>query len=587
VAETQTLAMSPSSNPPITARLRVGGGRSLPAALVVVAVFAVLLGFVEIAFGTQSPGLLWVVISFTVVFWIWVGAGLLAWWRRRHNATGLLIVVGGLAIFLAGLANLGIPALTLVSAIFATTPLAVTVQLLHAFPSGRLRGRLSIVTVILIWVACPVAQFVLIVIPSDQPAVFQVIVTSQRILGIAVMVLTAIVLTQRLIAADARHRRIFLPLFGYGIFAVLVLGFAGTIARAFGFSPSVVGLVQLAVSALIPIAFLLGVLLGGFSRTGDLEPLSAWLAISGAGKPAVAKALASTLGDDSLRVVYWSEEREEFLDELGSPVSPEQRGNHRGWSEVRVESRLVGAIDYDTVMTADPEPVRRAGDVLAIAVDRERLTAELLATNEALVQSRIRLIETADRERSRIAQDLHDGIQVQLVLLALAAQTIANSDDASPATSEASAQLRRGIDETAADLRRLVHNVLPAALAERGLTAAAEDLVDRLAIPATLDADVDDDAISSTTVHTAYFIIAEALTNATKHSRATSVRVKLRSDGEWLHIDVRDNGIGGASVNRGAGLRSLADRVDALGGKLDVQSAVGHGTRVKVELPCG
>jgi signal transduction histidine kinase len=238
-------------------------------------------------------------------------------------------------------------------------------------------------------------------------------------------------------------------------------------------------------------------------------------------------------------------------------------------------------------LIADPEPVRLAGDVLALAVDRERLTAQLLASNDALVQSRIRLVETADRERSRIAQDLHDGIQVQLVLLALAAQTIANSDDATPGTSDASAALRRGIDAAAADLRRVVHNVLPVTLMERGLTAATEDLVDRLAVAATLDAELDDDRITPTTAHTAYFIIAEALANTVKHSRASSVRVKLRSEDQRLTIDIHDNGVGGASVSNGAGLRSLIDRVDALGGKLDIDSPRGRGTRVSVELPCG
>ena len=568
-------------------RPRHGSGRPLPPALVMIAVFAFLLGAVEVAIGLRAPDTLWVVALFTDVFWIWVAAGVLAWWRRPHNNTGLLLVIGGVALFLAGLANLEVDALTVLSAIFATSPLAMTMHLLHAFPSGRLRGRLSITTVVLGWVACPVFQLALVLLSASAPAAIPAVAAVQKTLGITVMVLTAIVLARRLIVADPGHRRVLLPMFGYGIVAVLLLAFAPTIVGALGWDPAIGGVTQLIVSAAIPVAFLLGVLLGGFRRTGDLEPLSAWLGITGAGGPAVARALAGTLGDDSLRVVYWSAERGEYVDETGGPVDPAQRGPDRGWCEIRVESRLVGAIVYDTRMTADPAPVRRAGDVLAIAIDRERLTAELLASNDALTQSRIRLVETADRERSRIAQDLHDGIQVQLVLLALAAQTIANASDASPETSEASARLRRGIDEAAADLRRLVHNVLPVTLTERGLTAAAEDLVDRLAIPATLETDVDDAAISSTTAHTAYFIIAEALTNTVKHSKASSVRVTLHAEGGLLHIAVRDNGVGGASVDRGAGLHGLLDRVDALGGSLRMRSDPGHGTEVKVELPCG
>jgi len=567
-------------------RPRRGSERPLPAALVMIAAFALLLGVVELGFGLRTPDTLWVVALFTGVFWIWVAAGLLAWWRRPHNDTGLLLVVGGIALFLAGLVNLGIDALSVLSAIFATSPLAMTMHLLHAFPSGRLRGRLSITTVVLGWVACPVFQLVLVLLSATAPGAIPAVAAVQKTLGITVMVLTAIVLARRLVVADPGHRRVLLPLFGYGIVAVLLLDFAPTVVGALGWDPSLGGVTQLIVSAAIPVAFLLGVLLGGFRRTGALEPLSAWLAITGAGGPAVARALAGTLGDDSLRVVYWSAERDEYVDETGGPVDPAQRGPDRGWCEIRVESRLVGAIVYDTRMTADPAPVRRAGDVLALAIDRERLTAELLASNDALTQSRIRLVETADRERSRIAQDLHDGIQVQLVLLALAAQTIANAPDASADTSDASARLRHGIDEAAADLRRLVHNVLPVTLTERGLTAAAEDLVDRLAIPATLETDVEDATISSTTAHTAYFIIAEALTNTVKHSKASWVRVTLHADAGRLHIVVRDNGVGGASVDRGAGLHGLLDRVDALGGSLRMRSDPGHGTEVRVELPC-
>ena len=570
------------------ARRSSGRAGSLRIALVIIAVCAGLLGLLQIAVGLQNPSLLWAVEYFTAVFWIWIAAGVVAWWRRPDNTIGALIIVGGLSLYLAGLGNTGVELLAAVSTVFATAPLAVTVHLLLAFPSGRLRGRFSVVTVALGYVASVGLQWLRVVLAADAPVGFQIASIVQQVLGISVMVMTSFVLARRLIAADARHRRVLLPLFGYGMIAVLLLAFASPIVRALGLDATVTGSIQLLISAGIPIAFLLGVLLGGFTRTGELEPLSAWLAITGATGPAVARALASTLGDDSLRVVYWSDRDSRYVDEVGSPVPSEEGQPDRGWCEIRVENRLVGAIGYDTRIIADPEPVRRAGDVLALAIDRERLTAELLASNEALVQSRVRLVEAADRERARIAQDLHDGIQVQLVLLALAAQTIANSPEATPKTSEASAELRRGIDHAASDLRRLVHNVLPSSLTERGLTAATEDLIDRLSIPASLEADIDDTTIPTTTTHTAYFIVAEALTNAVKHSGATSVRVRLSREAQNLRIDVRDNGVGGVSVNGGAraGLHGLIDRVDVLGGTLTVDSPRNHGTRLVVDLPC-
>src|SRR4051812_20470697 len=131
----------------IPARLRNDRGGSLRMAMIVIAVCALLLGLVQIAVGLGNPDLLWAVLFFTAVFWIWGVSGLLAWWRRPDNALGALILFGSIALYLAGLGNTGIELLAGVSAVFATAPLAVTVHLLHAFPSGRLRGRLSVVTV--------------------------------------------------------------------------------------------------------------------------------------------------------------------------------------------------------------------------------------------------------------------------------------------------------------------------------------------------------------------------------------------------------------------------------------------------------
>ncbi|MEF2979126.1 sensor histidine kinase [Subtercola sp. YIM 133946] len=569
-------------------RLRTGRPGSLRLALGVLCLCALLLGVVQltVAASLDDADSLPAIALFTAVFFIWVGAGVVAWWRRPNNATGALIVFGGLAVFVGGLVNLGIPVLDVISVVFATSVLAVAVHLLHAFPSGRLHGRLSTATVIVGYVVSIVLQAPLYFVRDDNAGLFRAIVMGQQILGLAVMVVTAGILVGRLRAADRAHRRVLLPLFLYGSLAVLLIPLAPIILPPLGVPSPMVGVVQLTLSAGLPIAFLLGVLTGGFARTGELDALSAWLGLAGATRSAVARALASTLGDDSLRVVYWAADRSVFVDERGVAVDTAQGDRNRSWLDVRVDSRLVGAIVYDRRMIADEQLVRRAGEVLAIAVDRERLTAELLASNGELLQSRLRLVETADRERTRIAQDLHDGLQVQLVLLALEAQQIGTAPDASPGTSIASTELRQRIDEAAADLRRLVHNVLPAALVERGLSAAAEDLVDRLAIPATLDLQVDDESLEPATTNTAYFILAEALTNAVRHSGASAVEVRLSQSHDRLSIQVADNGVGGASVESGTGLKGLIDRVDVLGGSFWIESPRHQGTRVKVELPC-
>ena len=567
-------------------RLLSGRPSSLRQALGVVCLCSLLLGILQLAVVIEVRGTVYGIVIFTAVFWIWIMAGVIAWWRRPSNTTGALIVLGGLTVFVGGLINLDMPLLGVLSTVFATSVLAVAVHLLHAFPSGRLHGRLSTVTVAVGYIVSVGAQAAFTVLRMYDSNLVPAVRLGQSVLGVTVMVLTAIILIHRLRAADRDHRKILLPLSLYGSLAVLLIPVGPLLLAPLGVSPVVTGSIQLVLSAGLPIAFMLGVLGGGFSRTGELDALSAWLGLTGATRSAVARALAVTLGDESLRVIYWAGDPPAFVDEFGVPVQIEVADKNRVKLDVRVESRLVGAIIYDARLIADTDVVRRVGEVLAIAIDRERLTTELLSSNEALLQSRLRLVEAADRERTRIAQDLHDGLQVQLVLLALEAQQIGSTLRATNATHLAAIHLRRGIDDAAADLRRFVHNVMPAALFERGLSAAAEDMVDRLAIPAALEVQLGRDQIDPAITHTAYFVIAEALSNAVKHSSAVTVQVRIIQSIDRLLIEVADDGVGGASFDEGTGLKGLTDRVDALGGILTLKSPTGQGTLVKVDLPC-
>ena len=568
------------------ARLRAANTDALRPALVLLAAFAVALGGFQLAVAASNPGTFWVLAAFTTVFLIWIAAGIIGWWRRPLSGTGGLLISGGMSVFLAGVGNLNLPVFTELSAIFGTFVLAVTVHLLHAFPSGRVRGRLSEVTVFAAFGVTVILQAPLYLLPPEQIELRLIAIWVQSAAGLAVMVATGVFLIGRLRSSDPKNLRVLLPLYLYGMVAVLVIPMSANVLRLAGVDDWVSGAIQLIALAGIPVAFLLGVLRGGFAQTTEADALSAWLSVAGGSKTAVGQALARSLGDESLWVAYWSEGRQAFVDEEGLEVADRGKPPHRIWQEVYVESRLVGAISYDGRMITDPEAVRHAGRVLAIALDRERLTAALLATNEELQLSRVRIVDTADRERIRIARDLHDGLQVQLVLLALEAQQIANSDDAHPSTTRAATAHRQRIDEAAADLRHLVHGVLSSALVERGLTAAADDLVDRLDIPATLVSDVDDAELDPAVAQSAYLIVAEALTNASKHSGARAVRVELTRRENLLTLRVTDDGRGGARVENGSGLKGLADRVDALGGSFELVSPEGVGTELKVELPC-
>ena len=235
------------------------------------------------------------------------------------------------------------------------------------------------------------------------------------------------------------------------------------------------------------------------------------------------------------------------------------------------------------MLIAEPEPVRAAGRVIALAL--ERLTAEVRASRDAVRESRARIVDSADRERRQIAQDLHDGLQGRLVLLGIQAGRLAQAAP-DPGVQAAAEELRGGLEAAATELRGLVQGVMPSLLIERGLYAATEDLVDRMPVPTRLELFGADEPLPDHVQRTGYFVVAEALTNAVKHSRARELAVCVGRVNGDLAITVRDDGVGGADLAAGSGLRGIADRLDVVHGRLRVESAPGAGTLVAAEIPC-
>jgi PAS domain S-box-containing protein len=215
-----------------------------------------------------------------------------------------------------------------------------------------------------------------------------------------------------------------------------------------------------------------------------------------------------------------------------------------------------------------------------------RLNAELHARLEELAASRARIVTAGDVERRRLERNLHDGAQQRLVMLSLSlrlalAKLDSDPDAARTALTEANEQLARALDE----LRELARGLHPAVLSDRGLRAAVETLTGRLPIP--VEAEIPNQRLPETVEAAAYYLIAEGLTNVTKYAHASKVHVQVaRSDGHVI-VEVSDDGVGGADPASGSGLRGLADRVEALGGSLQIVSAEGAGTSLRAELPGG
>ena len=568
---------------------RLSTTRPVRIALVQLVVLALVLGLVELVLFVGSPeGPYPVIMTITLTGWVYVAAGAVAWDRRPGNRIGPLLCSGGIVWLVAALVNTTYPAFVAAGNIVATVGIAVVLHALLAFPSGRLQSRVATALVVLGYVATVVGNSPVYLLDdltvagtnplriADDPALEALGRTLNGIvLGVAVLGTSAVLVT-RLRRAGPRQRRVLVPLYGYGIVAVVAVAFAGQLLRVVHLDVYGVFLVQIGLLAGVPVAFAAGVVLGGFARTAEIEELAAWLGAADRARGSLAAALARTVGDPSLAVVFRADD--EWVDAAGRPVplTPD-----RATEIVHLGDRPVGAIIYDATLLPEPDTVRAVGRVVAVAVDRERLTAQLLAGQEQLRVSRARLVEAGDRERRRIAQDLHDRLQGRLVLLALRLGQLTGGEDVD--------RLRDDLDSVQTELRLVVQGVMPSLLVERGLVAAVEDMAVRLPVPAHVEVDIaeqDERRLPEAVEGTAYHVVTEALTNAVKHAGASRVVIGLGRDAGMLRLEVRDDGVGGAEPSGGLGLRGIADRVDALGGTWRIESPAAGGTRVLVELPC-
>jgi signal transduction histidine kinase len=294
--------------------------------------------------------------------------------------------------------------------------------------------------------------------------------------------------------------------------------------------------------------------------------------------------LAERVGDRTLSIAYWLPDRGAFVDESGRPVELPLPGSGRAWTAVEHDGRRVAAIIHDAELDATPELVNAAAAAAALALDNERLKADLRARVEDLRVSRARIVEAADAARRRLERDLHDGAQQQLVSLALDLRVLRarlKDSDAAPLVEEVSDKLNVAL----AELRELARGIHPAILSDRGLGPALQGLADRVPLPVECAVELDERP-SPPIEAAAYFVVAEALTNVARYAKAHEARVEIRREGEDVVVLVDDDGIGGADADAGTGLRGLQDRLAALDGRLTIHSPPGEGTQLRAVIPC-
>jgi signal transduction histidine kinase len=535
-----------------------------------------------------------------------MGTGVFAWWRRPLNRFGLLMTGVGIAWFLAGLTESNNSTVFTIGTYVEPLYLVLVIQMVLSFPTGRLETfaqRATIAAGYLDVLAVRLPFFLLggditgdltgprpdnVFAIVDAPDLADVFDYTATFVAVVILVTTLVLLVRKRQAATVPQRRALAPMLWTGLALVVLLGIAFVIdvLGLPGEIGDVAGLLALISFAVLPFAFLAGLVRSRYSRAGAVGELIERLNNPEADR-SLGLALADALGDRSLKLVYWRPSAGHYVTYDGRPVALPDAGSGRAVTEVEREGIRVGAIIHDASLADEPGLVRAVAASAALALENERLEAELRARLDELQTSRSRLVEVSMFERRRLERDLHDGAQQRLVALSLqlglAKRRLEEGHDAA-----AGAMLDAARDELARaleELRELARGIHPAVLTDRGLEPALEALAERAPLPVSLD-QMPAERLPAPVEAAAYFVVAEALTNVVKYADASTAAVRIRRNGSYAVVEVRDDGVGGADPAVGTGLRGLADRLAALDGRLEVHSPPGEGTTVRAEVPC-
>jgi signal transduction histidine kinase len=271
-----------------------------------------------------------------------------------------------------------------------------------------------------------------------------------------------------------------------------------------------------------------------------------------------------------------------FIDAEGHVLALPDAGSGRSVTVVEREGQPVAVLVHDPAVLADPGLLEAVTAAARLAASNARLRAEVQARVEELAASRRRILEAGDEERRRLERRLHDGAEAWLGELAVTLRR-GRGSAAGEQTREQIARAEDQLGRTREELRRLAQGLHPRVLAEHGLASALAVLARDLPLPVEIE--VTGNQLPERVAAAAYFVCAEALTNTAKHAAASLATVAVTASDGRVRIEVADDGVGWADPERGSGLRGLADRVETLGGTLQVDSVPGRGTHLAAEIP--
>jgi signal transduction histidine kinase len=530
-----------------------------------------------------------------------LAAGCIAWSQTRLRRTAVLAILAGTAWFAPDWEGWdgGPTVVRSLGAVTAPLFVALVVQLALAFPSGRARRRAARVAVLAVsaLAAAVGLGWALFRDPFADPGcwrncdanAFLVHADAGLALGlrdvwlratVAIGVLLAAIVALRLSRADPYERRGLLPVLAPA--ALLALGeaaYAGALVHTRLEDPHQTQF-TLVFDARAAAATALALGLGWSVATARRTRTTvSRLAAELLGQPppgALAERLAAALGDPDLEVAYWLPNLRRYVDGCGRRVDTPVSRNGRAATPLVRGGDPVAVVVHDAALLDGERLEKELGASARLAVDNERLHAEVVARLADLRESRIRIVQSGDVERRRLERDLHDGAQQRLLALSydlrLAAAVASAGGDADAARLLASA-----LGETQAaldDLRDLARGIYPAILTEAGLGPALATLADTAPIPVTLTA-TPDERYSQAVETSAYVAVVEAIEDAASRS-ASFVGVQLGRELDRLAVTIDDDG-----RPRPGGMTHLEDRVGALGGSLELGP-----TTLRAEIPC-
>jgi signal transduction histidine kinase len=532
-----------------------------------------------------------------LVWWVtlpFIFAGIVAWRRRPDSSFGPLLILAG---FVNQLTILQWTTLPFLNTIGQLCDLLVAALLLHvflAYPTGRLVGRVERVVVVIAYLAAVGLQIVVLMLGGFNDHHLLTVVKRQaaaeavqnvQLLLLSVLSLIGVALIWRRwrslpLWQRRRPTQIVIHCFSLALVMLAGLLVAGTFQLP-GFE--IIRLATFAVVGLAPLAFLAGLLDARLAKAGVGELL---VRLRATPAPDLRELLAQALRDPTLSLIYWLPQYGTWADQDGNPATLPRPDSGRRVTFVRQDGEQIAALVYDATLGEEPELVEAVSAAAGIALENGRLEAELRARLQELQGSRSRVVEAQQNERRRLERDLHDGAQQRLVALALELGLLAEQANSDPATQTRLKRARSEVAQSLDELRGIARGLHPAVVSGHGLAVA----LDSLAAATPLDVRVETNGLPRLPEPlevAAYYVVSESLTNAVKHAQASRVTVDVGVTDGTLIAEIVDDGIGGADSERGSGLRGLADRVEALNGRLRIWSAAGNGTRVRAEIPCG